>query len=91
VLVSIKFDFRECGSMALNGLRHTTLATVKLHSSLYFEGGRIRGIARDANQDHPLFVRRSAIIDNLAARKGRMTVKDFLRGRRRVRYAPVIH
>lgn len=91
MLVPVKLDFGKCSSVTFNGLRHPTLATVKLHGSLYLESGWICSISRDANQNHPLFVCGSAIVDYLATSKRRVTVKNLLRGGRGVCYAPMVH
>ena len=54
--MAIKLDLCECGSVTLDRLADSTLATVKLHGALDFESGRVGGVTGDTDENQPLVV-----------------------------------
>jgi hypothetical protein len=76
--------------VALDRLADTPLAAVELHGTLNLEGRRVRGVAGDADEDHPLLVVGDAVVDDLGTGECCMAVEDLLRRRCRVGNAPVV-
>lgn len=65
--VSVELCLREGRSVNLNRLADAALLAVELHGALDFERGRVGGVIRDANEDHPLLDSRDAVVDDSCA------------------------
>ena len=76
--------------MTLNRLADTAVPAIQLHGTLDFKRGGVGRIARDTNEYEPLFISAAAVVDNLRADEGWMSVKHLLWRRRRVCRGPVI-
>ena len=75
--------------MSLNRLANTTFPAIQLHRALDLERGRVCRISGNANKHEPLLVRAAAVVDDLGADEGWMSIEHFLRGRRGVGSGPV--
>ena len=91
ILPPVQLYLRKCSCMSLDGLADSSLLAIQLHRALDLERGRIRRVARDTADSHPLLTRRDAVVDNLAAGEGRMAVEDLLRRGGSVGNGPVVH
>lgn len=80
LLVAIKLELRKRRRMSLDWLADAPLPAVKLHGTLDLERRRIRRVARDTNEDEPLFITTCPVVDDLRANECGMTVEDLLRG-----------
>lgn len=77
--------------MTLNGLTDSPLLAIQLHRAFHLESRRIRRVARDTDDNHPVLARRNAIVDDLAAGQCGVTVEHLLRRSGSVRDRPVVY
>ena len=89
--MAIQFHFSERSSMAFDRLAQTFLSTVKLHCALNLESRWVGRVAGDTNKNHPLFVGRNTVVDDLSTSESRVSVKDFLRRGGGVSNSPMVH
>ena len=63
--------------MTFDGLGDTTLSREELHRSFDLESGGIGGVGADPDEDEPLFIWSDAVIDDLVASEGEMSIEYF--------------
>ena len=77
--------------MSFDGLTNGTLNAIELHRAPDFKRARVRRVARNTNEDHPLLICGDAVVDDLRARESCMTVEYLVRRACRVRDRPVVN
>jgi hypothetical protein len=90
VLVTFELHFSKSSGMTLDRLADTTVPAVQLHGALDLKSGGIGGVSRDTNEYEPLLISTAAVVDDLCADEGWMSIKHLLWRRRRVGRGPVI-
>ena len=63
--------------MSFNGLGDASLAGEELHRAFDLESGGVGGVGADADENEPLLVLGDAVVDDLVAGEGEMTVEDL--------------
>lgn len=63
--------------MSLDRLTDSTLARVELHRALDLESSGVGRVAADANENEPLLIGSDAVVDDLVASEGSMTVEHL--------------
>ena len=91
ILVTIQLELSERSSVTFNWLGNTPIPAVQLHSTLYFERRRVGSVSGNTNKHKPFLVSTGAVVDDLRADKGRVTIKNLLRRRGTVCCGPVEH
>ena len=66
--------------MSFNGLGDASLAGEELHRAFDLESGGVGGVGADADENEPLLVLGDAVVDDLVAGEGKMSV-EYLDGR----------
>ena len=88
--MALQLHLSKSGGVTFNRLADTTVSAVQLHGALDLKCGGIGRISGDTNEYEPLLVSTAAVVDDLCADKGWMSIKHFLRRRCCVGRGPVI-
>lgn len=77
--------------MTLDGLANAAVSAIELHCALDLERRRTGGVSGYANKHEPLFIRGGAVVDDLRAEEGRVSIKDFLWRCSSVEHRPMVN
>ena len=87
--MTLELQLGKSGGVTLNRLADTTVPAIQLHGTLDLKRSGVGGVSRDTNEYEPLLVGAAAVVDDLRADEGWMSVEDLLWRRGRVGRGPV--